>query len=136
MKKSVNIYLMLCIMFSALVLSSCKTSPAGGEAQQVPAANVTGQELIIVAHISVYPEHRDEILKALEAVVNGTRTESGNIAYTLYEDASNPLKFTIIEYWKSQQAINEHNSTTHFNEFVKIIGGKADLDVHTMKHKY
>ena len=119
MKKSVNIYLMLGIMFSVFVFSSCKTSPAGGEAQKAPVANATGQELIIVAHISVYPEHREEILKALEA-----------------EDTSNPLKFTIIEYWKSQQAINEHNATAHFNEFVKIIGGKADLDVHTMKHKY
>ena len=90
-------------------------------------------ELVIVAHITVKAENKDVLMKALEKVVAGTRTEAGNVAYDLYVDTSNPLKFTLIEVWKSQKAIDEHNQTAHFKEFVKAIEGKADLDVSVIK---
>jgi quinol monooxygenase YgiN len=95
----------------------------------------SGDELLIIAHVTTKAEYKDELVKAFEKVVEGTRREAGNIAYDLYVDTSNPLKFTIVERWKSQDAINIHNETNHFKEFVKAIDGKADLDVKIMKQK-
>jgi quinol monooxygenase YgiN len=133
MKKSTKLSLMLSIIASLILFSSCCPS-SGGDAKQCDAA--TGEELVIVAHLITTPEHKDDLLKALEEVVKGTRTEAGSISYTLYEDVNNPLKLTIIEFWKSKSAIDEHNATAHFKEFVTKIEGKAALDVSTMKHKF
>ncbi|MDR1201248.1 MAG: antibiotic biosynthesis monooxygenase [Tannerellaceae bacterium] len=95
----------------------------------------SGDELLIIAHVTTKAEYKDELMKAFEKVVEGTRQEAGNISYDLYVDTSDPLKFTIVELWKSQDAINIHNETSHFKEFVKAIDGKADLDVRIVKQK-
>lgn len=95
----------------------------------------SGDELLIIANVTAKAEYKDELMKAFEKVVEGTRKEAGNVSYDLYVDTSNPLKFTIVEVWKSQDAINIHNETEHFKEFVKAVDGKADLDVKTLKQK-
>lgn len=99
-------------------------------------AETTENELVIVAHVTVKPGHIDELTKAFKAVVDGTRKEAGNVSYVLYEHADNPMKFTFVEVWKSQAAIDAHNSSAHFNDFVKAVDGKADLEVYTMKKKF
>lgn len=92
-------------------------------------------ELAIVAHVTVKPEFKEEMMKAFEAVVEGTRKEPGNISYILYQDANDPLKYTFVEIWESQAAIDAHNNSAHFQEFAKAVEGKADLDVRVMKQK-
>ncbi|MDR2927346.1 MAG: antibiotic biosynthesis monooxygenase [Cytophagaceae bacterium] len=95
----------------------------------------TENELTIVAHVRVYPEYKDELAPAFRAIVEGTRKESGNISYILYEDIDNPLNLTFVEEWKSKEAIEAHNKSVHFLEFAKAVEGKADLDVVVLKQK-
>lgn len=83
-------------------------------------------ELKIVAVITVKPENKEEVLTALREVVNATRKEEGNISYDLHQNIANPLEFTILEVWKSQDAIDLHNGSTHFDEFKKAIDGKIE----------
>ena len=83
-------------------------------------------KLKIIATILVKPEFTEEVLKAMYAVVDGTRTEEGNISYVLNEDVQNKSKFTILEEWKSQEAINFHNQTPHYLTFKKEIQGKIE----------
>lgn len=120
------------LLFLTLCFMSLITPSVSAE-NQLTAAD---EELTIVAHVVVKPEFKDEVLKATRAVVDGTRTEAGNASYVLYEHTDNPLKFTLIEVWKSQAAIDTHNNTNHFKAFVKAIDGKADLEVYTMKKKF
>jgi quinol monooxygenase YgiN len=129
---------MFTVFCSALAMFSCncKTATKDEASKKSCCTQPTGEELIIVAHVLVHPEFKEELLNAFQAVVKGTHTEEGNISYDLYEDINNPLKFTFIEYWKSPAAIDAHNASAHFQEFAKAIEGKADLDVTTMKHKY
>jgi quinol monooxygenase YgiN len=94
------------------------------------------ETLTIVANITVKPEHRDDVLKAIKTVVDATRKESGNIFYDVFEDVKNPAKFTFIETWKSQSAIDSHNNSVHFKEFAKFVDGKADLEVSILKQKF
>jgi Uncharacterized conserved protein len=55
----------------------------------------------------------------------------------LHQDVKNPLKYTILEGWKSQAAIDEHNNTDHFKAFVKAIEGKVEsLSVDIIKKVY
>jgi quinol monooxygenase YgiN len=94
------------------------------------------ETLTIVANVTVKQENKEDVLKAIKAVVDATRKESGNIFYDVFENVKNPLKLTIIETWKSQSAIDTHNNSAHFKEFVKAINGKADLDVSVLKQKF
>lgn len=124
MKKIVLCSILSVLFCSILVFSSCNGQRTAGP-----------EELVIVAHVAVKPEFKNEVAKAFEGVVEGTRKEPGNISYILYQDASDPLKYTFVEIWKSQAAIDAHNSSAHFQEFAKAIEGKADLDIRIMKQK-
>jgi len=94
------------------------------------------ETLTIVATIIVKPEYKEDVLKAIKAVVDATRKEPGNIFYDVFEDVGNPLKFVFIETWKSQAAIDSHNKAAHFNDFAKAIEGKATLEVSTLRQRF
>lgn len=94
-------------------------------------------QLKIIAVITAKEEYKEEIVKTLQKVVDGTRKEEGNVSYDLHIDTKNPLKYTIIEVWKSQEAIDIHNQAPHFLEFVKAIEGKVDgLDIDIIEKIY
>ena len=94
-------------------------------------------ELKIVATILVKPEYKIEIENVLHNVVDQTRKEEGNVSYDLHTNIKNPLEYIILEVWKSEDAINIHNQSAHFQAFVKAIDGKVDrLDVVTIQHIY
>ncbi len=88
--------------------------------------------IVLVVHITTTAESKADFLKAFDAVQAGTRQEAGNLYYDLYDHTDNPLKFTLLEGWKSQQAIDFHNNTDHFKTFVNAIDGKADLQIYTV----
>jgi quinol monooxygenase YgiN len=151
MKKSIKTGVLFCIFCSLLCLSSCNCHSSDKKAADEKgacckkAADEKGacckkaadeNSLTIVANVTVQAEYKDELLKAFEKVVDATRKESGNISYDLYEDTSNPLRFTFVETWESQSAIESHNSSAHFLEFASAIEGKAGLDVSTLKQKF
>ncbi len=94
-------------------------------------------ELKIIAVVVVKEAFRDEMEKIFRTVVDETRKESGNISYDLHQDCKNHLKYTILEVWKSQAAIDEHNESAHFKVFVAAIEGKVDsLTVDLIKRIY
>jgi len=94
-------------------------------------------ELKIVAVITIKQEYRDELLSAIHKLVDATRKEDGNISYDLHQNVNNPAEYTIIEVWKSEQAIDIHNASTHFNEFKNAIDGKINsLKIDVIKKIY
>lgn len=127
MKRFIKTSLVMSILFSLLLTSSVAFAK---EKAQV------GDELTIVAHVTIKPEYKDDMLKAFKDVVEGTRKEAGNVSYILHEHIDNPNKFTFVEVWKSPAAIEAHNNSAHFQKFAKAIEGKADLEVYTMKEKF
>lgn len=94
-------------------------------------------ELKIVAVIVVKAAYQDELENVFHTVVDETRKEAGNVSYDLHQDCKNPLKYTILEVWKSQTAIDEHNASAHFKAFAAAIEGKVDsLTVDVIKKIY
>lgn len=94
-------------------------------------------ELKIVAVIVVKAAYQSELEKVFHTVVDETRKEPGNVSYDLHQDISNPLKYTILEVWKSQAAIDVHNESAHFKTFVAAVDGKIDtLTVDVIKKVY
>ena len=94
-------------------------------------------ELKIVAVIVIKAAYQEELEKVFHTVVDATRKEAGNVSYDLHQDCKDPLKYTILEVWKSQQAIDEHNESAHFKAFVAGIEGKVEsLAVDVIKQIY
>lgn len=94
-------------------------------------------EIKIVAVIEVEDLHKDAMLPVFKKIVDESRKEDGSVSYDLHVDMENPLKFTILETWKSQEAIDKHNNSSHFKEFTSAIEGKIkNLAVNLMTKVY
>jgi quinol monooxygenase YgiN len=87
--------------------------------------------ITIVAKCQVKPETGDDIIKLALDLVTASRKEEGNISYDFYADVSDSHRFTFIEVWKDQEAINSHNKTAHFQNFVAkaapLFAGPLDI---------
>lgn len=93
--------------------------------------------LKIVATIDIKAAFETELVDILHTIVDETRKEEGNISYDLHQDIKNPLRYTILEVWKDQSAIDAHNASAHFQTFVAAIDGKiVNLGVDVIKQVY
>lgn len=84
------------------------------------------EEIKIIAVITAKEETNTEVFESIKKVVEGTRAEEGNISYVLHQDLANPYSYTIIEVWKSLEAIELHNASAHFKTFESEVGGKLE----------
>lgn len=100
-------------------------------------SEVNQGELKIIATILAKAEYKAEVVNLLKKVTDETRKEEGNISYVVHTDVTDPLKFVILEHWKSQAAIDFHNQTEHFlllkSELDKLSDG---LTVNILKAFY
>ncbi|MDR2118115.1 MAG: antibiotic biosynthesis monooxygenase [Tannerellaceae bacterium] len=138
MKKEIKNGLLYSVLCSVLLLCSCNPGVKESETKEheVQEEVNSADKLVIVANITVSPEFKEELLPAIQAVVEATRKEAGNISYDVFEDTNNPLRFTFIEHWKSQSAIDAHNASDHFIRFAKALENKAALEAFILKQKY
>ncbi|TSB47937.1 putative quinol monooxygenase [Alkalicoccobacillus porphyridii] len=74
--------------------------------------------IIIHAKMSVKPEYKEEFLKEIEAVIEGTRAEAGNTSYELFQDPKDANGFVMVENWKDMEAVQAHNTSPHFQSFI------------------
>lgn len=82
--------------------------------------------LKIIATIIAKTNDRKEVLSSIKKVEKESQKEDGNISYLAYQDTQSNDKFVIVEDWKSQEAIDIHNQTKHFNTFKAEIDGKVE----------
>jgi quinol monooxygenase YgiN len=69
--------------------------------------------LHVVAHIEALPGHEQEVLSVLKSYIEPTRAEKGCLRYDLFQDISDPKKFTFIEEWESQADLDAHAQSAH-----------------------
>ena len=80
----------------------------------------------IVAWTLVKAGMEEAYKSVVRELVACSAAEEGNITYTLNQDISNPRSFAIIEIWKDQDAIKEHNASKHFTTIVPKLGEMAE----------
>ena len=69
--------------------------------------------LRVVAHLTAKPDTIEETRRALMALVDSTRAESGCILYELTQNNSDPTDFTFVEEWASHAALDAHLQSEH-----------------------
>lgn len=80
------------------------------------------EKIDVIAHIHAAAGNEDVVRAALESFVEPTRKENGCLRYDLFQDVSDPLKFTFIEEWSSPAALERHSKSAH------IAAGRAKMD--------
>ena len=85
--------------------------------------------ITIIAKFNVLNGSVDEFKKCAVNVVRYTRKEKGNLAYNIYQSREDATKFTFIEEWLNDTAIEQHNNAKHFLQFLEDIKPLTDGDV-------
>ncbi|BDC48052.1 hypothetical protein F183_A03680 [Bryobacterales bacterium F-183] len=80
------------------------------------------QKIDVVAHIHAAEGNEALVREVLEGFVGPTRAEDGCLRYDLFQDISDPLKFTFIEEWTTEAALDKHGQSAH------ILAGRAKLE--------
>lgn len=131
------------LLFGLLIMAGCtpKSQTAQDDNSIVIKSAVeeerTGDELKIVAIMSVKPESVKDILAIYQPLVQGSQEEEGCIFYNLHQDISDSTKFIMLEEWKSQAAIDFHNNTEHYKAFQEASKGMiVKSEVSIMKLVY
>ena len=85
--------------------------------------------ITIIAKFNVLNGSVDEFKKCAVNVVRDTRKEKGNLAYKIYQSREDATKFTFIEEWLNDTAIEQHNNAKHFLQFLEDIKPLTKGDV-------
>jgi quinol monooxygenase YgiN len=88
---------------AASTLISCTQKPK----------KMSGNTLNVVAIAETSADRAEELKAVCLGLIEPTRKEEGCISYDLYQDITNPGKFTFIENWKSKEHLDIHMKTPH-----------------------
>ena len=88
--------------------------------------------ILIVAKFIVNKGEEEKFLNLVNELGIASRAEKGCIEYILHKDVNKERTFCIIEKWKDQSAIDEHNSSSHFTSIVPQITtiAQAEIDIY------
>ncbi|HEI8865384.1 putative quinol monooxygenase [Serratia sp. AKBS12] len=84
-------------------------------------------EVRVIATLQAKSEFIDAVNDAVHQIVEASRQEQGNLQYDLHRDLDKPGTFVFFERWASADALEKHNATAHFKQFVGQIDGKLEL---------
>lgn len=91
-------------------------------------------EVRVIATLQAKPEFLSDVTNAMHEIVEPSRLELGNLQYDLHRALENPCTFVFFERWASSEALDKHDATAHFQQFVNRLDGKLDaLDIKKLK---
>ncbi len=77
--------------------------------------------ITIVANFDVKSDCVDKFIKLAGDCTRSTRKENGNLSYKVFQSRDDETKFTFIEEWLNDVAIEKHNEAPHFKMFIDLI---------------
>ena len=77
--------------------------------------------ITIVANFDVKPDCVDKFIRLAADCTRNTRKENGNLSYKVFQARYDKAKFTFIEEWLNDVAIEKHNEMPHFQSFITMI---------------
>lgn len=64
--------------------------------------------------LPVKPHHLDGFLETMRKEVVGARSEAGNLAFNVYEDAGSPSTLYLFEHWANAAALDAHTGQPYY----------------------
>lgn len=77
---------------------------------------------VINARITVQQVAIEQFISLARVIIKESNLEAGCLVYKLYQETGNPSSFIFYEEYENQEAVDFHNSTSHFKTFIGQIG--------------
>lgn len=74
-----------------------------------------------------------QALEAAIALTARSQSHAGCIAYDVFESATRPDVFAIIETWQDQASLDAHSATPEFAEYVGILNECGTMKIEQME---
>ncbi|HEU4670356.1 MAG TPA: putative quinol monooxygenase [Dyella sp.] len=89
----------------------------------------------VIARLTARPEHRDDVVRALDPLVAGSRAEPGNRQYDLFTAADGSPEFHIIETYVDAAALQAHRDSAHYRRYRATVADwlAAPPEVHVLE---
>lgn len=78
-------------------------------------------EKIIIAQLSVKENKIEQFLEVAQDMVGKSKNENGCLVYRLLNEINKPNEFVIYEKYINDKAVDFHNSSEHFKNFIKSV---------------
>lgn len=92
--------------------------------------------ILVNAKITAKPGKKDRIIESAQNVIESTRQEPGCINYHLYANTEDENILMMLEKWETQEALDIHMKTDHFQAFGKaiedLVAEELDIKVYTV----
>ena len=82
--------------------------------------------IVIAAMIKAIDGKGDELEQEFGKLVPKVLNDPGTIVYAVHRSLNDPSKFFVYEKYESQEALQQHSSTPHFQEFSRAIASMLD----------
>jgi quinol monooxygenase YgiN len=73
--------------------------------------------IYVLTHVDVVPPSEDDCMTLLKSMSVDTRKDSGNISYSVLQQANRPNHFTVFEIWVNRNALDTHATVAHTRAF-------------------
>lgn len=71
----------------------------------------------VLTHVDVVPQSKDGCMALLKAMSEDTPKDSGNVGYTVMQQANRSNHFAVFEVWADRQAADGHAEAAHTRVF-------------------
>lgn len=78
-------------------------------------------EKVIIAQLSIQEAKTEVFLKLATIMINASNAETGCLTYKLLKEFNNENKFFFYEKYENEKAIENHNSSKHFKNFINSV---------------
>ena len=75
----------------------------------------------ILASFKVKNDKLSEFIKLCNELIEESRKEEGCVSYHLQQNTERENYLVFVEEWKSNEAIEKHNSSEHFTRIVSLL---------------
>ena len=86
--------------------------------------------IVIRIKLKVDPSNKETLVSYLKAEVESNKILAGCLAYTLYQDISEPDELLLYEEWESMDVFNDYKNSEAFGEIMAkvfpLLQGKPD----------
>ncbi|WP_300562876.1 putative quinol monooxygenase [Companilactobacillus sp.] len=83
---------------------------------------------VINVSLTVQPGKQADYEAFVAKLVAGSLAEAGNLDYGHFKKIGSDNEYEIVEHWKDADAVESHNNTPHFQEFLNHIGDYVTKD--------
>jgi len=84
-------------------------------------AGSKGAAVYAVTHVDIIPPKKDDGIAALQQLAEPSRRDAGNLRYEVLQQNSRPNHFTLVEIWRGQSAVENHEVAPHTRKFREML---------------